>query len=206
MSLHGVPKPGWRAFQLLHTHAGSHTLPTTVSHGPGQSTGGNQSVVGATATVNCSGSSVDDADGLAPTPGSARVFLSHWDATHDAYAHATAVVTLEVAGAEASGTSDTATVHMIVSTTAMCTREVALADAKWGLDCTGQHHERKLAVAELGQPARPDRSADRRAQDVLGNCAAPTAVDHHRRGPQADDSGDAAEHGGCRRALRAGCG
>jgi len=120
MSLHGVPKPGWRAFQLLHSHAGSHTLPTTVSHGPGQSTGGNQSVVAATATVNCSGNSAD-VDGVAPTPGSARVFLSHWDAIHDAYAHATAVVTLEVAGAASRG--DTATVHMIVSTTVMCTRE-----------------------------------------------------------------------------------
>ena len=33
MSLHGVAKPVWRAFQLLNTHAGSHTVDTTaVTH------------------------------------------------------------------------------------------------------------------------------------------------------------------------------
>ena len=29
MTLHGIPKPVWRAFQLLHAHAGSHTVNTT---------------------------------------------------------------------------------------------------------------------------------------------------------------------------------
>jgi hypothetical protein len=31
MTYHGIPKPGWRAFQLLHSHAGTHRVPTTVS-------------------------------------------------------------------------------------------------------------------------------------------------------------------------------
>jgi hypothetical protein len=102
MSLHGVKKPGWLGFQLLHTHAGSHMVPATVTHGPGQSTGGNQSVIAATATVNATTTTVAAADAdaddseLSIVAGSGRVFLSHWDGCHDAYAHATAVVTLEV--------------------------------------------------------------------------------------------------------------
>ena len=31
MTYHGVPKPGWRAFALLHSHAGGWRLPTTVT-------------------------------------------------------------------------------------------------------------------------------------------------------------------------------
>ena len=109
MSLHGVPKPGWRAFQFLHTHAGTHTVPAEVFHGVGQSTGGNESLIAATATVNIT------SDTQSALSGSGRVFLSHWDATHDAYAHSTAVVTLEVAGVKL--VSSTASVHMIDNTT-----------------------------------------------------------------------------------------
>lgn len=32
MSHHGVPKPAWRAFELLHTHAGNRRLPVRVSN------------------------------------------------------------------------------------------------------------------------------------------------------------------------------
>ena len=31
MSLGGIPKPGWRAFQLLHQHAGASRHPVTVT-------------------------------------------------------------------------------------------------------------------------------------------------------------------------------
>jgi hypothetical protein len=112
MTLHGVPKPGWRAFQLLNSHAGSHTVPTVVTHGPGQSTGGNESLVAATATVNVS----TDEGTSSAVVGSGRVFLSHWDGTHDAYSHATAVVTLEVTGSKTHASS-TASIHMIDNTT-----------------------------------------------------------------------------------------
>ena len=33
MTFHGIPKPGWRAFQLLHEHAGTQRLKTNVSVG-----------------------------------------------------------------------------------------------------------------------------------------------------------------------------
>ena len=43
MSLHGVPKPVWRAFELLHTHAGSHTVNTTaVTHSSSSSSSNEQ--------------------------------------------------------------------------------------------------------------------------------------------------------------------
>ena len=111
MSLHGVPKPGWRAFQLLHAHAGSHTVPSVVTHGAGQSTGGNESLVAATTTVNVTLATA----AAAASPGSGRVFLSHWDGTHDAYSHNAAAVTLEVVGAQV--TSASASVHMIDNAT-----------------------------------------------------------------------------------------
>eukprot|EP00662_Eupelagonemidae_sp_cell21_P016518 gene16518-56753_t len=103
--------PGWRAFQLLHAHAGSHTVPATVRSGGGQSTGGNQSVVAATATANASAAGV--------AQGSGRVFLSHWDNPSPppsptplpipmgwAADHATAAVTLSVTGGAAGGTAE----------------------------------------------------------------------------------------------------
>ena len=119
MTLHGIPKPAWRGFQLLNTHAGSHTVPTTVTHGPGQSTGGNQSVIAATTTVNATMGKKTDLDKLSMVVGSARVFLSHWDGTHDAFAHATAVVSLEVMVSANSdeASSATAEVFMIDNTT-----------------------------------------------------------------------------------------
>lgn len=122
MTLHGVPKPGWRGFQLLNTHAGSHTLPTAVTHGPGQSTGGNQSVIAATTTINVTTTAnlgMTSGRKLSMVAGSARVFLSHWDGTHDAWAHATAVVSLEVTVAADSddASSETAEVFMIDNTT-----------------------------------------------------------------------------------------
>jgi hypothetical protein len=119
MTLHGVPKPAWRGFQLLNTHAGSHTVPTTVTHGPGQSTGGNQSVIAATTTMNATMDGMADTGKLSMVVGSARVFLSHWDGTHDAFAHATAVVSLEVMVSAHSNeaSSETAEVFMIDNTT-----------------------------------------------------------------------------------------
>jgi len=33
MTIHGIPKPAWRAFQLLHTHAGSQRLSIDVAQG-----------------------------------------------------------------------------------------------------------------------------------------------------------------------------
>lgn len=34
MTVHGIPKPAWRAFQLLHQHAGDRRLPVTVMDDP----------------------------------------------------------------------------------------------------------------------------------------------------------------------------
>ena len=109
MSLHGVPKPGWRGFQMLHMHAGSHMVPAVVTHGPGQMTGGNGSMIAATATVNATAGEAAE--------GSGRVFLSHWDGTHDAWSHSTGVVSLEVTGGNDASGSETAQVYMIDNTT-----------------------------------------------------------------------------------------
>jgi hypothetical protein len=39
MTVSGVPKPGWRAFQLLHEHAGSRRVPATVQESKPSSPG-----------------------------------------------------------------------------------------------------------------------------------------------------------------------
>ena len=57
----GVRKPGWRAFELLHTHAGSHRLSVETSI---------SSEIYALATANVTGTKV--------VTGSVRVFLSWW--------------------------------------------------------------------------------------------------------------------------------
>ena len=62
MSFHGVPKPVWKAFALLHTHAGEWRLPTVVSKDPEA----NVSLVSAFATVT-------NTTGVLPA-----VFLSFW--------------------------------------------------------------------------------------------------------------------------------
>ena len=66
MTINGVPKPVWRAFQLLHEHAGDRRLPTVVSQPvvPNTTTA---PFISAFATVNAS----DGIDSL-------RVFLSFW--------------------------------------------------------------------------------------------------------------------------------
>lgn len=112
MSLHGVPKPVWRAFQLLNTHAGSHTVNTTAvttgGGGGGIQNGGSTgmldlpSLISAATTVNISGSG-----GVVASSG--RVFLSHWDATGAAENHTSVAVTLTVhcvAGTCPSGSTE----------------------------------------------------------------------------------------------------
>ena len=92
--------------EMLHVHGGSHMVPAVVTHGPGQMVGANGSLIAATATVNATAGEA--------AVGSARVFLSHWDGTHDAWAHSTGVVSVEVTG---GGDSETAQVYMIDNTT-----------------------------------------------------------------------------------------
>ena len=100
-------------------------MPAVVTHTVGQSTGGNNSLVAATATVNISRESPGSDAPAVAAGGSGRVFLSHWDGTHDAFSHATAVVAVEVAGGPAL-VSAVATIHMIDNTSAN------LLWASWG--------------------------------------------------------------------------
>ena len=76
MTISGIPKPVWTAFQLLHTHAGDRRLPTTVG------AQGNVSYISAMATTNSSSSSRDDSGLTATLTGAAssplRVFLGFW--------------------------------------------------------------------------------------------------------------------------------
>lgn len=95
MTLHGVPKPVWRAFQLLHTNAGSHSVPTVVNNTA------SIPLVSAATTLNVT--SVSDSNGR-PTSskavaGSARLFLSHWDASGSAANHSAIMVNVTVLGA-----------------------------------------------------------------------------------------------------------
>merc|ERR1712187_428159 len=83
---------------LLHQHAGTHVLPTSVQHDDRQSTGGNQSLVTATATVNLTNGTNSVLDSYS----NANVFLSHWDASGAANTHRSALVTVALVG---SGTS-----------------------------------------------------------------------------------------------------
>lgn len=66
MTISGIPKPVWTAFQLLHTHAGDRRLPTVVG------AQGNVSYISAMATTNSSGG------GAATVASSLRVFLGFW--------------------------------------------------------------------------------------------------------------------------------
>ena len=68
MTFHGVPKPGWRAFALLHSHAGALRLPTVVSQPT--SPGANASLISAFATVH---------GHEANSGGQPSVFLSFWE-------------------------------------------------------------------------------------------------------------------------------
>ena len=82
MTISGIPKPVWTAFQLLHTHAGDRRLPTTVG------AQGNVSYISAMATTNSSSSSSSssssrgDSGHTATLTGAAssplRVFLGFW--------------------------------------------------------------------------------------------------------------------------------
>ena len=101
MSFHGIPKPVWRAFQLLHTHAGSHTVNTsavTSSHDSAASVGGgaraSATAPPALPTLVSAATSVNLTSSGAPQPGSARVFLSHWDASGAAANHSAVTVTV----------------------------------------------------------------------------------------------------------------
>ena len=65
MTISGIPKPVWTAFQLLHKHAGDRRHPTAVTQG-------NVSYISAMATTNSSNSKDSDAGS------SLRVFLGFW--------------------------------------------------------------------------------------------------------------------------------
>ena len=66
MTIHGIPKPVWRAFQLLHEHAGDRRLPTIV-HQPIIPNTTTVPYISAFATMNATGGAE-----------SLRVFLSFW--------------------------------------------------------------------------------------------------------------------------------
>ena len=82
MTVHGVPKPVWRAFALLHQFAGTHRLPVLVGAQPRP---GNQSVqtkvVSAFATYSDGGGgggAAADSGGDGGGSGQSHLFLSHW--------------------------------------------------------------------------------------------------------------------------------
>jgi xylan 1,4-beta-xylosidase len=77
MTLHGIKKPVWRAFELLHTHAGTHSLSTEVVNTASAFNGSDTKIelVAAAATTNVTTTGTVDSS-------SSRVFLSHWDASN----------------------------------------------------------------------------------------------------------------------------
>ena len=116
MTISGIHKPVWTAFQLLHTHAGDRRLPTVVG------AQGNVSYISAMATTN---SSSRDDSGLAATrSGSAssplRVFLGFWG-NPDTCCNATnrtirLTVNHGAEGAAAGGVPTKAVLHVIDDT------------------------------------------------------------------------------------------
>jgi len=77
-TISGVPKPAWRAFQLLHTHAGTLRLPVSISNqteaaaSVGADPARAKPYISAFATCNASTGGKDDA------LGSLRIFVSFW--------------------------------------------------------------------------------------------------------------------------------
>ena len=135
MTLHGVPKPVWRAFQLLHSHAGTHSVNTTaVTHGP------LANLIAAHATVNATTAS-GAVDSKTLESGSGRLFLSHWDATGAAVNHSTVAVTISLRCDTDSATT--------------CAAAAAGTSTLLTIDATT---EAKTLWLSMGQPAVPSAS------------------------------------------------
>ena len=102
MSIGGIPKPAWRAFQLLHEHAGDTRLPVIIGD---QTTaqGDNTTFVAAFATTNAT---TDTASPL-------RVFLSYWGNPDPAFATPDRNVTLVLRHAAGATPKPQATLHVV---------------------------------------------------------------------------------------------
>jgi len=132
MTLHGVPNPVWRAFQLLHTHAGSHQFDGAALKVTNFATSFNGSgapipLLSAAATSNLSRAQQVDAT-------SVRLWLSHWDASGNesitrTHAPVLAHITLQLA----------AGVRLVKSTF-------------WMIDASSQAHD---LWEEMGSPDVP---------------------------------------------------
>jgi xylan 1,4-beta-xylosidase len=97
MTVHGIPKPVWRAFQLLHEHAGDTRLPTAVG---AQTAGGNRSYVAAFATTG------------GPSKG-LRVFLSCWGNPDPAHPTGDRSVTVVLRHSAGEAPAAQATLHVV---------------------------------------------------------------------------------------------
>ena len=101
MTIHGVPKPAWRAFQLLHEHAGDTRLPVAV--GEQVTAHSNASYVDAFATTNVSSTGA----------ASQRVFLSYWGNPDPAFATSDRNVTVVLRHAAGAAPAAQAALHVV---------------------------------------------------------------------------------------------
>jgi hypothetical protein len=146
MSVHGVPKPVWRAFQLLHTHAGTHSVSTSTSAVTNVGRGGTRAegqgqlekLISAHATVNTSVSGDAAAAAAAIESGSGRLLLSHWDATGAAKNHSAVAVTVTLRCGE--------------SATVNCAAAVGGSSEIWMVDGTTAANE---LWESMGAPSVP---------------------------------------------------
>jgi hypothetical protein len=146
MSLHGIAKPVWRAFELLHTHAGSHTINTTATTHSNLST-----LIAATTTFNLT---TTDAVGAgagagALEAGSGRLFLSHWDASGAAVNHSKVVVSITIHCPPPSAASTTTN----GSGASVCPKPGV--DGKSQLYMIDERIAANLAWGAMGSPAVP---------------------------------------------------
>lgn len=139
MTYRGIKKPVWRAFELLHTHAGSHQLATNVTN---TATAFNGSatiidIVAAVTTANLTAKGTIDMNSM-------RVILSHWDASANesvVWTHPTARTHVAV---------DIPPAHCAAYTTS--SRGNALDSTAWIVDSTCQAIDVWL---EMGSPPVP---------------------------------------------------
>jgi hypothetical protein len=124
MSVRGLRKPGWRAFELLHAHAGDTRLPTAISNqsaathaanatppaeaGGAPASGSGKPVVSAFATMNAS-----SASGGASSS-SVRAFLSHWGNPDTPKANATSRRLVRLTLRHAEGAAPSAASLLVV--------------------------------------------------------------------------------------------
>ena len=101
MTFHGIKKPGWRGFELLHKFAGTHRVPAVVTTSCDD---GNASLVSALATINTSSTAIGTDDLPA-------VFLSFWENGGPASFQRNRSVSLHIKNAAA--TPSAATMHRI---------------------------------------------------------------------------------------------